>query len=426
MANNTDMELGKVDIVDQAVKFLLECEVKGQNRDHQPCIFKVPSVLKDMSPDSYNPRVISIGPLHREAIKVQAMEERKATYLHNLLGRLKLPREETLKTCVMKITSLDKIQESYGERMSYTDVELAQTMVMDGFFILEFLHNYDEYTSDVLLAMDISHDLILLENQIPFFVLQDLFECTILKYDPNASLIELILKFLDCIRLFVKKLKVEQTNPDHILGLLHKCYQPEKPIQSEIQGKKVHSAAELDRACVKFKPSQDPNWAMAIKVETSRSRWFPLLWAKPTLKMPVMNVNDFTESIMRNLIVYEQSSNHVPNYITSYAIFIDTLVDTKEDIVKLVDSGVIINDLGSSEEVVNIFNHISKDICVAEFFYNQQWAEIEEHYNGYWPRNLARLRRTYFNSPWNIVALIAGIVLFALTIVQTIFTIKAA
>ncbi|KAJ0783194.1 hypothetical protein HanRHA438_Chr01g0021451 [Helianthus annuus] len=148
-------------------------------------------------------------------------------------------------------------------------------------------------------------------------------------------------------------------------------------------------------------------------------------WSKPTLKMPVLDVHHFTELVLRNLIAYEQSfeSN---NYITSYAIAMDRLVNTQEDVAKLIDSKVLVNYMGSNEEAANMINSICKEIAGVDFFYQKQWTTLNRYCDGYWPKNIARMRRTYFSSPWNMIALLAGIILFALTVVQTIFTIKSA
>ncbi|XP_071728536.1 UPF0481 protein At3g47200-like [Rutidosis leptorrhynchoides] len=223
MANNNNNN----DIVGQTVQ-LLACELKGHHRAYQPSIFKVPTELIDISPESYIPQVVSIGPLHRAATHVQAFEARKATYLNDLLGWLDLPHEPTLEECVQKVTgSINYIKQSYNEMVSYTDVELAHMMVMDGFFILEFIYKVKDKDIDSFLGESIMKDLLKLENQIPFFVLQDLFDCTILKCRPSASLTDLVLDALQVVSIFVQDPRNEidiprpGTTPDHILGLLH-------------------------------------------------------------------------------------------------------------------------------------------------------------------------------------------------------------
>nr|GEW23114.1 hypothetical protein CTI12_AA065890 [Tanacetum cinerariifolium]GEX18539.1 hypothetical protein CTI12_AA065890 [Tanacetum cinerariifolium] len=78
---------------------------------------------------------------------------------------------------------------------------------------------------------DLTVTLKVLSNQIPFFVLEDLFRCTISFIEPNLSLVKLVLVFLEDINPFTEwnllaNIPVGDTNHDHILGLLHKCYQP--------------------------------------------------------------------------------------------------------------------------------------------------------------------------------------------------------
>ncbi|KAI3771308.1 hypothetical protein L6452_02470 [Arctium lappa] len=142
--------------------------------------------MKGTSPRSFNPRVVSVGPLHREDENVQAFEGQEATYLTHLLRRFSSPPEETLKACVKKVKdSIHEIHTCYVGIKTYGDIEFAKMMVMDACFILEFIQrNFksDESISrrKMFLAQSVIYDLVLLENQIPFFVLDDIFQCTFL------------------------------------------------------------------------------------------------------------------------------------------------------------------------------------------------------------------------------------------------------
>lgn len=103
----------------------------------------------------------------------------------------------------------------------------------------------------------------------------------------------------------------------------------------------------------------------------------------------------------------------------------DMLIDTQEDIAKLVEKEVIINHLGSHEEAANMINSICKEVAWVNFFYGEEWKKLDIHCKDYWPRKIMWLRRTYFSSrPWNVIALLAGIILFALSVVQTIYAIN--
>ncbi|GKC55569.1 putative UPF0481 protein [Tanacetum coccineum] len=142
--------------------------------------------------------------------------------------------------------------------------------------------------------------------------------------------------------------------------------------------------------------------------------------------MPTLVIDDTTELILRNLIAYEQSFPQDRYYFTSYAHVMEMLIDTQEDIAKLLESKVLVNTLGSNQEAADMINNICKNITITEFYYTQEFKEIDKYYNRYWPKNIARLRRVYFNNPWNAIALVAAIILFSLTVVQTVYAIKAA
>nr|GFA90363.1 hypothetical protein CTI12_AA447210 [Tanacetum cinerariifolium] len=71
---------------------------------------------------------------------------------------------------------------------------------------------------------------------------------------------------------------------------------------------KGQSVVELDRSGVRFSATRDAKWPMAMELKYSRFICFPLSWSKPTLEMPVLRIHDHSELVIRNFIVYEQSS----------------------------------------------------------------------------------------------------------------------
>ena len=186
---------------------------------------------------------------------------------------------------------------------------------------------------------------------------------------------------------------------------------------------------------MKFKPNiEDQNWVMAMKLELPLPLfpWFHKFMAlpafswsqRPTLRMPIVRIGDQSEMIFRNLVVYEQSSDF-EKYVAAYLTAMDMLIDTSEDVTVLVKSKVIISSFGMNEEAANMINKLCKNITFPKFFYDRQWEEMDAYYNSYWPHTLAKWKRKYFNNPRSIIALVAAIVLFSLTVVQTVFTIKA-
>ncbi|KAL8259393.1 hypothetical protein R6Q59_027346 [Mikania micrantha] len=316
----------------------------------------------------------------------------------------------------------------------YDHNQFAEMMVMDACFILEFCNkiskkSHESYRGNMLPDQNIIYDLVLQENQIPFFILEQIFQCTILKFKPNSTLLEFIRPLLNLLNLFKANIKTDNisiSDNDHILSILYQCYKPQHPVTSTFVTSPFHSAVDLDNAGITFKPARNPKWLMGMDVKISRfSCCCPWYCCKPTLRMPVLYVHDFTELVLRNLIAYEQQSSQTSKFIASYAYAMDMLVSTQEDVAKLIDSKVIVNSMGSNEEAAKMINSICKEVAWEHSFYGDQWEKLNKHCNSYWPKNIAKMKSTYFSSPWNIIALLAGIILFALTVVQTIFTIKS-
>ncbi|KAJ9564925.1 hypothetical protein OSB04_000891 [Centaurea solstitialis] len=382
----------------------------------------IPSRVRDLNPSAFTPRIVSIGPLHRNK-NLEAFEEQKAIFLRELLSHTGLPPEETLQTCLQKVhASITQIREFYDRfNTCDTDDEIAKMMVMDGCFILEyiFMSAYD-YVRDrsMVLPEATVYDLLLIENQIPFFVLEYIFDCMSSRFTTPENLSLHLLKL--------------STKHHHILGMVHECYQAPPP-PPPLESLPIHSTADLDKVGVKFEPRHgDPEWLMAMNLESSSTfvsfssfqwcwRW---PWAKRTLRMPKLNVNDDTELILRNLIAYEQFTPCVHRHITSYAMAMDMLINTEEDVSILVESKVVFNSMGSNKEAATMINHLCNGVYAADFFYFREWEDLETYYNRYWPRNIAWLRRMYFSNPGNMIALLAGTLLFLLTLVQTYFTIN--
>jgi hypothetical protein len=444
-------------------------------------IYNIPHTLRMVKPRAYRPRVISFGLIHRLTTeKIISMDELKEVYMSSLFQRT-IPHEttpnglnldETVRLCVdSMITMADAANKSYPvkSRCSDTDVT-ARVMLLDGCFIIELLikcccdgiSSADDITSNRFRLGNIKHDILLLENQLPFFILEELYAHTVGRfnlYHPSIPpLKELILEFFGNKLNSNFKLKIrcdsrsESVVVDHILGLLHSCYQPGESNPGDYQISK-YSATELHRSGVNIKPSKG-NTEVYLHVDFKTPclfSWFVSIYdtttqllpvskkakkirccvlsfmcqfcCRATLEIPELCVTDSTESFMKNLIAYEQCSQHIPRYITSYAFLMDTLINSKEHVELLETSGVLKNYLGSGEDASNLFNSLCKEVDLGDFYFSKQWAEMDAYYRLYWPSCIASLRRTYFGNPWTSISVFAALILFAFTGLQTICTV---
>jgi hypothetical protein len=61
------------------------------------------------------------------------------------------------------------------------------------------------------------------------------------------------------------------------------------------------------------------------------------------LETPSFEIHDITETVFRNLISYEQCHSYYDHRITSYAILLDSLINTEKDIDILCEHKIIDN-----------------------------------------------------------------------------------
>ncbi|WJX11086.1 hypothetical protein P8452_01736 [Trifolium repens] len=149
-----------------------------------------------------------------------------------------------------------------------------------------------------------------------------------------------------------------------------------------------------------------------------------LLFAKLTL--PEIVVNNMTAPVFHNLIAYEMCPDFDNNYeICSFASFMDRIIDYPEDVKELRSKGILINRLGSDEEVANLFNIICTDL-VEGGIYDEVNKNIEKHYKNKVKTCLAQGIHGSFSSLWTTIGFLAAFMALALTFTQTWFAVNPA
>ena len=139
------------------------------------CIYKFPRNLRNVNEDAYTPKEISIDPFHHGKENLKKNEELKLRSFLDVCYRTKKTQGELAK-CVHEKEL--KIHHCYAENFHEISKEdFVKMILLDSVFIIEHLwcimrypeeNNIHENVSDIL------HDLILLENQVPFSVLEEL------------------------------------------------------------------------------------------------------------------------------------------------------------------------------------------------------------------------------------------------------------
>ncbi|XP_059658730.1 UPF0481 protein At3g47200-like [Cornus florida] len=411
--------------------------------------------VPEQNENAYTPSIVSIGPLHR-GTRLQQMESVKLSYVRSLFDRLETSFDDTLKACAAKVLDIEEFATKYYAsarlKEKTEDVGLAEMMLIDGCFIIELLYrnfenlgsensesenwNIDSILSNPFKCYAVRRDLLLLENQIPLIVVHDLFQLTIGKIQNKSytrdSLIKWIFKFLGNIMGAENIIDIENDDElsnleresgHHILCLVRGYYMPPttpKPEKSIHQERIKYSATELRLAGVELRAGKKKELFNIEFTKAFSWRSCSSLFIKGHLEITPFTVSDSTDCFLRNVIAYELCNPQIPSYFTSFAFFMDLLINTPDDVQLFEEAKIIRNSLGSREEVARLFNGICKNASSSGFHYSKVYKEAMDFCTP-WRVSTGRLKHYYFGSPWAGISVMAGIILFVLALLSTIY-----
>ncbi|KAG5034235.1 hypothetical protein AAZX31_04G066800 [Glycine max] len=390
------------------------------------CIYRVPFDIRKLNEDAYTPKVVSIGPFHHKGNpRLQNMEKHKLIYCNAFLKR----SNTGLETWIRYIQDVEpRFRSCYSDALEFTKEELLKIILVDSGFIFElfWLTYYEENSGNngsILLkpwlTTNVRLDLLLLENQLPFFVLDHLFGLSMQSYTSTSgrggkkNIPPFIAFTFDYFSFYNRsELNFHGVMIKHFTDLL-RTFHLQHPQQNRIEKTVVHlpSAAELSEAGVRFKANT-----------TSKCCLLDLKFSGGVLEIPQLKVQDWTELIFRNMVALEQCHYPYHSFVTDYVAVLDFLVNTSRDVDVLVRKGVLVNWLGDSDSVADMFNGLWKNVTHINF--SSHYSELCQKLNAFC-RNpchklKSTLRRDYCKTPWQIAVSIAGIVLLVLSLVQSV------
>ncbi|XP_078160577.1 UPF0481 protein At3g47200-like [Carex rostrata] len=453
----------------------------------QITIFRMPSHIRERSKNFYEPRMVSIGPYHRGHEDLKCMEHEKLWYVRKMLCE---NSDVTLDNYVEVLRKWEPAaRRCYYESVEKMDSnEFVEMLLYDACFIIQLIVNWSFPDSDILFGISwniplIKSDLLMLENQIPFFVLQRVFELYSSRDNDTSNLIspssddsmtagtEFDMESLsedsepekaslfDCLVDFLKHgtetfLVPEGDNTyDHLLDFYYQCYMrtqgipttPRKkfltpfeilkpkikvfplissfkkltmskrlPMITKRKPRMIPCATELQEAGITFKKAE---------LESI----FSVHFSHGVLRIPYCSIEDARRPQIMNLIAFEQCNGKQHKPLTSYAVFMDCIVNTPRDVLILQQNGIIENKLANEKAAAEFFNQLR--YCSYLDYDKHHLAELFKKVKNYcdspWKKHRAKLHRDYFSNPWSIISFIAAIVLLLLTFFQTLFSVMA-
>ncbi|XP_059429116.1 UPF0481 protein At3g47200-like [Corylus avellana] len=354
------------------------------------CIFKTPVALYRQNPKAYIPDAFSIGPFHHGNQFLKGTEIIKAKYLKNLLEKSESPNTMLADMINYIKASERKFRECYAGWLNYSSEEFVKILVIDSCFIIElFFRNAEKRgveddpilrTPSMLEVLD--HDLILLENQVPWMILERLFRMTRHNRCHGETLIQLAIEFFRNI--FPFTISDPPQAIKHIPDLFKKLMVSSMGVEEfgsnmPYRWEPVPSATRLLEAGIKFRQSKSANM-------------FDIKFRNGILEIPQIRIHEITETFIKNLISFEQCYPKGDDTITSYAILLDNLIDTTKDVEILRERNILSICL-NPEDAVQFFNKLYHTTCVKSFHYLDLCRDLNKHCQKRLPRWRALLVR---------------------------------
>ncbi|KAB5518980.1 hypothetical protein DKX38_023299 [Salix brachista] len=369
---------------------------KGNNQKQVPHIPKVPRLLRQIQSNQtcYDPSLVSIGPYHHGKPEVRDMEMFKVTFTSKFVDDSGLSIQYLYGKVAEVATDARRyyVEDSTDE---FDDEKFTQIMFLDGCFILQFIFCFLHRPEDLKMPGHhitlVKRDLLLLENQLPFQVIWSLMDLRFGKGEAGGGN-TLIDDYIRHIRALPPR---QESFKEMIKKFVGKC--------SWKQAHKMWGNEETEY--------HHPAHLLDVEFQSS-------LRGGKLILSPI-TIEESFKSVLLNLIAYEtccDSSGEL--WVTSYACFLDSLIQDVED-VKVLQSEGVLNIFVREQEVADLFNQMSRNLVPNPYAYSDVKRRIELDRKSIIKKWASELMQTYFSNPWSFIALVAATFTIILTAIQS-------
>ncbi|KAF8641559.1 hypothetical protein HU200_067745 [Digitaria exilis] len=389
-------------------------------------VSRVPGHVRLLNPSAYTPGLVAIGPLHAKdgEVRLRAGNRLKMAYLRSLISRGHPDPADHLAVIKEYVHVMAAREREARAMYAAADVDgigaedLVHMLVLDGCFLIEHLVNVFTGKEEPSLhatpfgPAQLSVDVVLAENQIPFFVLLDLIESTRLpelELDSTAAYKPALLMKLALYYLGGEKgrdmMSGHYALPPaegvcHILHLLHVMvaaartrWEPPPRIQDDVATREMMqeaarllrwlpllllvpllypilskdkerrrqasygredlpSASDLKRMWVTFKKASGGGGKNAAAGIASLLGPVPLavkLAHEDRLRLPQLRIEFRTAPLLLNLMAFEQQEQQRAGDVSAYVWLMAKLVQTEKDARVLVAAEVVKSGASASD-----------------------------------------------------------------------------
>ncbi|XP_078169039.1 UPF0481 protein At3g47200-like isoform X2 [Carex rostrata] len=329
------------------------------------------------------------------------------------------------------------------KKFELSDVKFVEMLVLDSCFVIRIMLAL--YRKLPFLDLNIKaavSDLLLLENQIPLFFIELVFYWLV----PDGGRFSNI-SFHGLIRSTFMQLDLPwwinfdrlPINSDHLLHLYWQI--SEESIKKKIKEDHADPMQRMIKLLEKVRSgrSRGPSQKLIVNatelhqtagisfknVKIDHHNGDCVEFSKGIIWMPSLKIDSSQTTLLVNLVAFENSMFLFHRTISTYIKIMDDLIDSSKDVELLQKSGVVYNTLSSHTEAATFFNNIG-NLCFIDYEdnpFSYLFENVNKYYKSCWNRHWANLRQNYFNSPWSVIAVLAGTTLLFLAGAQTYYTV---
>ncbi|XP_068340456.1 UPF0481 protein At3g47200-like [Pyrus communis] len=442
-AQNCTAEEVVIDIGESAVDMQSRLE---QNRREIPttknrssvCIYRVPPGLAGISPKAIQPEIVSIGPYHHGKKELSEFQSYKWWFLDRLLWRTKRGLQDYVKA----MSRLEKsTRNCYSDHHELSVSDFVEMMVLDGCFIIELFRfvcesNDDDHVVDEndregnpILATPwlipiLTRDLLKLENQLPFSVLETLYD---ISRDQRKAAVPLVIQavkfFSNSLLRPTEVLKNSRLlEPEHLLDLFRLTFLPLKGTSNDqYSSQKLYRPSSESIQCTTELRSS----GIEFKARKVADSFLDINFQNRVLYIPPLTINDFTTTFVINCLALEQCLQYsTGTWFSTYITFMSCLLTSTRDVKLLCSNGIISTGFSQNDQnVAEMFRKLGEKagFNIRDCYLSKQFRDVEAYYSSHW----ATFMRTYFSKQWSFITVFYAFILLVVTGGQTAMAIMS-
>nr|GMD45447.1 UPF0481 protein At3g47200-like [Ipomoea batatas] len=309
------------------------------------------------------------------------MESQKKLLFESM--RCNPDRRPSLKAAMTEFEA--KARKCYSTEFNNIDTDaFAEMMLTDAFFIIHTFISFDRWCKNPddpevqgepifktpWTQGNICEDLLMLENQLPFFILVQVY--AILTNESANCLKKLAMQFFEQVELGRGGCGGDDSekvadNPKHLLDLFHSSFvvvvdksKMQKPTKIKDDKSKMQKPKIKTKYWVSNASALRSNGVSFIGTNKGNPLDIQFNHGIGRLRVPTLCINDRTATVLKNLVAYEQGSRLPNPYFTCLAIFFSNIALNADDIKLLRKADIINHQPADDEAIVLLLQQLNK------------------------------------------------------------------